>query len=84
MSTDEYSALAGWLIRLVVYGTLAAIAFGFLVVMLKSFRANLRSRGIVGILIGVVQFAIYIGLILILVHFAKENNWIDKFEEMLP
>lgn len=84
MSFDEFQHLGAWLIRLVVYGTLAIIAFGFLVVILRSFRANLRSRGIIGILIGVIKLAIYIGVILILVYFARQGEWIDKFEAMLP
>ena len=84
MSFEDFSKLGAWVIRVVVYGTLAIIALGFLVVILRSFRANLRSRGIVGILTGIVKLAIYVGVILIFLYYAKENNWVDKFEAMLP
>jgi len=83
MSIEEFQNLAVWIIRIVVYGTLAAIALGFLAVILRSLRANLRTRGIVGILIIIFQFAIYFGVIVLIVHLAQEYQWIDRFEYFL-
>ncbi len=84
MSFDEFQNLGAWIIRIAVYGTLLAVALGFLVVLLKSFRANLRTRGIVGILIGIIKLIVFAGIILIVVHLAQQYEWVDKFEAMLP
>ena len=84
MSINEYQHIAGLIIKYGIYGVILAIALGFLIVILRSLRANLRSKGIVGILIAIIQFAIYIGLIVIVVHLAQQYDWISKLEDMLP
>ena len=84
MSTEEFQGIAVWIVRAVIYGILGAIIIGISVVFIRSVRANIRSRGFLGILIIIIQTLTLVGIIVVLVYFANEYGWVDRIQELIP
>lgn len=84
MSTEEYQHIAINIIKVVIYGGLGALALGILIVILRSVRANLRSRGFIGLIIVILQFLTFAGVVILLLHLSNEQGWVGKLESLLP
>ena len=84
MSTEEYQHIVANIIKYAIYGGLGALALGILIVVLRSIRANLRSRGILGLITIIIQLLTVAGIVILFLHLSKEQDWVNKIEALLP
>jgi hypothetical protein len=82
MTGDEFFSGSQILLRIILFGGLGVISLMVIYTILKSLKADYRTRGFLGLLIGIVKLALFIALIGLLIFVAIANDWlgaIDKF-----
>ncbi|MCX7919275.1 MAG: hypothetical protein N3A72_06660 [bacterium] len=82
MSTEEY---IHWLqigYRILLFGGAGFISLLVIYTILRTLKEDYRTRGFLGLLIGLIKLAIFVGIIGIIVFLAIANDWlgaIDRF-----
>ncbi len=84
MTTLEFENIGIWIVRIVVYGILGSIGIGIIWVTLKTLNNNLRSRGIMGFLLSLLQIAILLCIVLVGVYYANQTGILEKVISWLP
>ena len=82
MTQDEFLTGSQILLRIIIFGGLGVISLMIIYTILKTLKADYRTRGFLGLLIGIIKLTLFIGLVGFIIFLASVNDWLgalDKF-----
>lgn len=83
MSTEEFITGAQIGLRILLFGGLGAICLMVIYTILKTLKADYRTRGFLGLLIGLLKLALFIALVGTLVFLAIANDWLGALDNII-
>ena len=83
MSTDEFITGSQILLRILIFGGLGIISLMIIYTILKTLKADYRTRGFLGLLIGLIKLALFIGVVGFLVLLAVANDWLGALDSFI-
>lgn len=83
MSQDEFLTGSQILLRILLFGGLGTICLMVIYTTLKTLKADYRTRGFLGLLVGIIKLALFIGLIGFLIFVAIANDWLGAIDEFI-
>jgi hypothetical protein len=83
MSFDEFLNGSQILLRIIIFGGLGVISLMVIYTILKTLKADYRSRGFLGLLLGIIKLTLFIGLIGLLIFVAIANDWLGAIDEFI-
>jgi hypothetical protein len=84
MTSDEFVVMGIWILRILIYGFLGALAIGILWVTLRTLNNSLRSRGIMGLILCLFQIAIIVCIVLVGLYYANQTGILQTVIAWLP
>ncbi|MDI6784007.1 MAG: hypothetical protein QME64_07940 [bacterium] len=83
MSTDEFITGSQILLRILIFGGLGVISLMVLYTILKTLKADYRTRGFLGLLIGLIKLALFVAAVGFLVFLAIANDWLGALDNFI-
>ena len=83
MTADEFFSGSQILLRVIIFGGLGIFSLMVIYTILKTLKADYRTRGFFGLLLGLIKLTLFIGLVGFLIFIAIANDWLGAIDQFI-